>query len=71
MSTTVGLLVGMVSLVFGIRAVLTKRVTFGDEGDDYQVWLYGWRAVSIGFLALALAAMCFASIAGLISFGLT
>ncbi len=60
------LLIGVVALVFGIHAVMTGRVTFGDDRDEVQVWLYGWRAVVVGFLAIAMAALLFASAAGFV-----
>lgn len=67
MGTIVSVLFGAVLLIFGAHAVVTQRVMFGDEGENLQVFLYGWRAVGIGLVALALAALCFASIAGLVA----
>ena len=67
MGNIVGLLAGTIFSVFGIYAVVTRRVTFGDDGEDLQVFFFGWRAVAIGFAALALAALCFSSAAGLVS----
>lgn len=47
--------------------MVTRRVVFGDDGEALQVFLFGWRAVAIGFAALVLAALCFSSVAGLVS----
>lgn len=57
---------GTLALVFGIYAIVTNRVQFGDEGDDAQVWLYGWRAIAIGFVALAVAVLFFVAAFGFI-----
>lgn len=56
-----------VAAVCGLHAVVTKRVTFGDDGDDLQVWLYGWRAVAIGCATLLVAALLAAMALGLVS----
>ncbi|MEY2689535.1 MAG: hypothetical protein RL375_3734 [Pseudomonadota bacterium] len=52
------------ALVFGVHTLITRRVKFGEDDDEYQVWLYGWRAVAIGLLALMLAAYFIASLLG-------
>ncbi len=57
----------IVAAVCGVHAVVTKRVTFGDDGDDLQVWLYGWRAVAIGCATLLIAALLAAMALGLVS----
>jgi hypothetical protein len=67
MGTMVSGLFGVVLFIFGAHAVLTQRVMFGDEGEDVQILLYGWRAVAIGLAALALATLCFATISGLVT----
>lgn len=54
----------IVAAVCGLHAVVTKRVTFG---DDLQVWLYGWRAVAIGCATLLIAALLAAMALGLVS----
>ena len=56
----------VVALVCGLHAVVTRRVMFGEDGDDLQVWLYGWRAVAIGCVALIVAALLVASATGLV-----
>ena len=58
--------VGTMSLVFGIHAIVTKRVTLADDVADDQVWLYGWRAVAIGFLFMVISAFWFALAFGFI-----
>ena len=67
MGDMVSLLVGAVFAVCGIHAVVTRRVVFGHDGDDLQVYLFGWRAVAVGVAALALAALSFCSAAGLVT----
>ena len=57
---------GTVALVFGIYVAVTKRVQFGDVVDEAQMWIYGWRAVAVGLMMLALAALFFASALGFI-----
>jgi hypothetical protein len=66
LETFVALIAGIVLLAFGVHAIKTERVTFGDSEDNVQIWLYGWRAVAIGCLALAVAALFFLSAAGFI-----
>lgn len=66
MDTFFSLLAGIVCMLFGLHAAVTRRVTFGDTGDDLQVWLYGWRATAVACFALALAVLFFASAAGLV-----
>lgn len=56
MGSIVCLLVGTILSIFGIHAVMTRRVMFGDDGDALQLFIFGWRAVAIGFAALVLAA---------------
>lgn len=58
---------GVVALGFGLRAVVTRRVAIGDDGNDEpHTWLYGGRAVTVGIAALLASIVFFASAAGLI-----
>lgn len=59
-------IIGTLAFAFGIHAIVTKQVALGDVEEDEQIWLYGWRAVAIGFLLIAVSAFCFASAFGFI-----
>ena len=63
--------IGAVALAFGIHAIATKRVTIGEDYEPEQLWLYGWRAIAIGFIALSFAALMFASALGFIQLSST
>ncbi len=58
---------GIVSLVFGLHTIVTKRATLSDENDEPHLWIYGWRAIAIGCLGLVAAVGFFASAAGMIN----
>ncbi len=59
-------IVGTLAIAFGIHAIVTKRVTLDDVDDDGPVWFYGWRAVAIGCLLMAISAFCFAAALGFV-----
>ena len=59
-------IVGTMALVFGLHAIVTQRVTLADDVADDQIWLYGWRAVAIGLLFIAISIFCFACAFGFI-----
>ena len=63
--------IGVAALAFGLHAIATKRVTIGEDDDPEQMWLYGWRAIAIGIITLAFAALMFASALGLVQFAST
>ena len=54
---------GIAALVVGVHFIVTRRATFTDENDEPHMWVYGWRAVAIGVVALAVSAVFFASAA--------
>jgi len=57
---------GVVALIFGVYVIATKRLTIGEDCEDVQMWLYGWRAIAVGSAAVAVAILCFASALGII-----
>ncbi len=62
-------IIGVVALAFGLHTIVRKRVTIGENDEPEQMWLYGWRAVAIGFFSLAFAMLFFAAAFGLIQLG--
>jgi hypothetical protein len=58
--------IGVVALVFGLHAIATRRVTVGEDDEPEQIWLYGWRAIALGCIALVFAVLMFASALGFI-----
>jgi hypothetical protein len=58
-------IVGSVALVYGVRTLATKKAAFSSDDTETDFWLYGWRAILIGLLALLASALCFASAFGL------
>lgn len=66
MENFVSLICAVVFAVVGIYAVIKRRLVFAEPDDELQVYLYGWRAVAIGCLALVLSALCFCSAEGLV-----
>ena len=63
--------IGLVALAFGLHAIATKRVTIGEDDEPEQMWLYGWRAIAIGIIALAFAALMFVAALGFVQFANT
>jgi len=58
---------GLIAAGVGVWAILTRRISVGeDEFGEPTYWVYGWRAVLVGCLALAVSCVLFASAAGLI-----
>lgn len=59
---------GVAFLVIGVRAIVTRVVTItGEDGSEPHLWVYGWRAVAIGCLFVAVATVFFACASGYIS----
>lgn len=58
---------GVIASGVGIWAIATRRIAVGeDEHGEPNYWVYGWRAVLVGCVALAAAGVFFASALGLI-----
>lgn len=60
------MLCGIAALVFGVHAIVKRRLTIDDDGDDLQMWLRGWRSVAIGVAALILGGVLLASASDLL-----
>ena len=48
------------------RIMMVIKTTMDDVDDDGPVWFYGWRAVAIGCLLMAISAFCFAAALGFV-----
>jgi len=59
--------VGAVALAFGARTLITKKAAFSSDDGETDFWFYGWRAILIGLLAIAISAICLASAFGLMA----
>lgn len=58
---------GFIAAGVGVWAIVTRRISVGeDEFGEPNYWVYGWRAVLVGCLALVAACVFFASALGLI-----
>jgi membrane protein YqaA with SNARE-associated domain len=67
MAQIASVLGGLIATLIGLWAIITPRITVSeDELGEESGWVYGWRAVVIGCLALLGACVFFASAAGLI-----
>jgi hypothetical protein len=64
----VSALSGLVCLAVGLHAIVSRRVGISDENSaEPHLWLYGWRAVAVGCLGIALSLLLFACAAGYIN----
>lgn len=54
---------GCVGLVAGVRFIVSRRAAIGEEDDS---WVYGWRAILVGCVALVVGVFFFASAFGVI-----
>jgi hypothetical protein len=54
---------GFVALGVGVQMIVTQRATFSDEDDEPYMWVYGWRAVLVGVVAVLTSLVFFASAA--------
>lgn len=60
-----GLVCGITALVVGLKAILTQGIAVDlDDADEPNLWLYGWRAVAIGYLFVLVSFLGFAIAAG-------
>jgi hypothetical protein len=57
---------GAASLALGLVQILTRRAALGVEGEEPHMWVYGWRAIALGAVSIAVAVLLFASAAGVI-----
>lgn len=54
---------GCVGLAAGVHFIVSRQAAIGDDND---FWVYGWRAILIGCVALAMGAAFFASAFGFV-----
>lgn len=59
---------GVMALVVGLHAIVTRKIAFGRGLEGPHLWLYGWRAVAFGIAAVLVAVAMFAQAAGLLAF---
>jgi hypothetical protein len=60
-------LAGSIFLVVGLLTIYQRRIaTRTDSDDEEDAWVYGWRAVAVGCVAVGIAGFLFASAAGFI-----
>jgi hypothetical protein len=60
-------LAGLVFLAVGLLTIYKRRIAIRtDSWGEEDAWVYGWRALAVGCVAVGIAGLLFASAVGII-----